>query len=119
MSAQTMADAWAPVDRHYKEQIFRETWGHLAPKRNKSYPGTITFAVGCYGSNDLNPTILSSTFDLQDSPWFFDAMDDFVRDNRGEAGNVYHFDGAFRNYKFQGKIRLVYASESGGAPHGR
>lgn len=125
MSAQTMAEAFAPVDAHYHAQVMEATWGHLSPKRNKTYRGYFVFAVGCFGDDPLNPTVLSCEFkDLDDSPWFFDSLADFIGADQfsypsfdGERmietprqfpeGGVYRFDGIFRNYKFKGTFRQL------------
>lgn len=103
-------EAFAPAERKYRSQVLQNTWGHLAPKRNKQYTGYIVFAVGCFGSDPLNPTVIQCDFgDLDSSPWFYDALTEFVGDeaNRGEAGNVYRFDGTFKNFEFEGTIRRL------------
>ena len=107
MSAQTMADAFAPVEAHYRAQVYKDTWGHLAPKKNKAYRGSIVFALGCYGSDYLNPTVLSCEMNIDDSPWFFDAMTDFLSSLGGEAGGVYKWAGTFKNYEFSGSVRRL------------
>lgn len=89
-------------------QALIETWGHLAPKRNRTYKGHIVFALGCFGNDGLNPTALECEFDgLDSSPWFYEAMCDFLHSTKGEEGNVYRFDGHFRNYKFVGNLRQL------------
>jgi hypothetical protein len=111
MSHQNIADAFAPAEARYRAQVMAETWGHLAPKRNKIYRGHVTFAIGCFGSDHLNPTCLSCEFeDLESSPWFFDALNDFLQSLETEAGCVYRFDGTFRNYEFKGTVKTVYNS---------
>jgi hypothetical protein len=115
MSAQTISEVFAPIEARYRAEVMADTWGHLAPKRNKTYKGHIVFAVGCFGDDPLNPTVLSCDFKgLDDSPWFFDAMADFIGEdeNRGSEGNVYRFDGVFRNYEFSGTIRQVFAARA-------
>lgn len=108
MSAQTIADAFAPVTAQYRAEILKETWGHLAPRKNKAYPGHFVFAVGCFGSDDLNPTALTCEFNgLDDSPWFFDAIMDFMQSLEVDTGRVYRFDGSFRNYEFKGEVRQL------------
>jgi hypothetical protein len=107
MSAQSMAEAWAPVDAHYKAEVYKETWGHLAPRRNKIYRGHVTFALGCFGSDYLNPTVLECGIDIDSSPWFFDALIEFLQSLEGEIGGVYRWDGTFRNYTFKGSVRRV------------
>jgi hypothetical protein len=109
MSAQTMADAFAPVEAQYRADMRVHTWGHLAPKKNKTYRGFIVFAVGCFGDDPLNPTALACEFKgLDDSPWFFDAMADFIGDLKTKEGCVYRFDGTFNNYEFNGAITLQF-----------
>jgi hypothetical protein len=113
MSAYTMDEVWAPINARYKAQVFAETWGHLAPSKNKTYRGSIVFAVGIYGGDDLNPTMLACEFaGLDDSPWFFDACTNFLSSAEYKAGNVYRFDGSFRNYKFAGRITQVFSGEA-------
>lgn len=112
MSAQTIADAFAPWEAHYHALVMADTWGHLAPKKNKTYRGCIVFAVGIFGSDNLNPTALHCEFrsgkdELDSSPWFFDAMADFLSDLGCDAGGVYRFDGTFRNYTFRGNVSAI------------
>lgn len=108
MSAQTIAEAFAPWEAEYKVRVMADTWGHLAPKRNKTYTGHVIFAVGCFGSDHLNPTALECEFkDLDSSPWFFDALCDFMGDIETETGGVYRFDGTFRNYQFKGTVQRL------------
>lgn len=67
-------DAFAPAEEAYREAVMRDTWGHLAPEKNKSYPGRLVFSFGVYKSGDLNPTILVCDFG--------DAQDDLFRGKR-------------------------------------
>lgn len=113
MSSQTIADAFAPAEAAYRAQVMEDTWGHLAPHRNALYRGHITFALGCCGSDGLNPTVLECEFvnrkhgEIDGSPWFHDAMNDFLQSLGGNEGAVYRFDGAFRNYEFKGSVRQL------------
>jgi hypothetical protein len=112
MSAQTMAEVFAPAEERYRIQVQEDTFGHLAPKKNTTYRGHVIFAIGCYDCGELNPTPLSVEFgDLPDSPWFYDALIDLLSEDQGvdkqrfAAGHVYRFDGSFRDYVFRGKFR--------------
>ena len=113
MSAQTMAEVFAPVEARYHAQILKETWGHLAAVKNRKYTGHITWALGCYGDENLNPTILEAELKgsdgklLDGGPWLFDAMIDFLHSHSTEEGAVFRFDGFFRNYEFVGSIRRL------------
>lgn len=118
-----MEAAFAPAEAKYKQEVLADTWGHLAPLRNKTYRGHVVFAVGCFGSDDLNPTIIECELESRDgvsldsSPWFYDSVTDFVGefvgiDDSGEAktGGVYRWEGTFRNYKWTGKLRRLTLS---------
>lgn len=110
MSAQTMADVWAPITARYRLQVMQQTWGHLAPRKNKTYAGRIVFALGCYDCGELNPTPLACDFPgLDDSPWFYDALIEFLESLGGEAGDVYQWTGFFRNYEFKGQLQRLNA----------
>lgn len=83
------------------QQVQEETWGHLAPQRDRSYPGSMLFAQSQYGDF----VILRAEFDgLDDSPWLFDAMMSFVEKWAKEPGVVYGFDGHLKNYEFIGGV---------------
>ncbi len=105
MSHQCLADAFAPAEAAFKSKVMAETWGHLAPRRNKRYNGRIVFAVGCFGSDPLNPTALECEFkDLDSSPWFYDSLMEFMQSFETEPGGIYLWKGTFRNYCFSGTL---------------
>lgn len=115
MSAQSMADAWAPVEEEQFRQVQRETWGHLAPKKNKKYAGRIVYAIGCFGSDNLNPTPLFCDLKgLDSSPWFYDALLEWLQEEKTEEGCVYEFVGYFLNYEFVGSHRLIFSAAKEG-----
>ena len=107
MSHQCIADAFTPVEARYKVAVMKHVWGHLAPAKNKSYCGFIIFANSAYDG----PVLIDSDFrGLEDSPWLWGAMMDFVHDYltgcivRDEFGRVYRFSGVFKNYEFKGSV---------------
>lgn len=116
-----MEAVFAPAEARYRAAVLADTWGHLAPKRNVIYRGHITFALGCFDSGDLNPTVLG--FELNDrhgngldsSPWFYDTLGDFLQSfcrdgstpGQCEEGGVYRWSGSFRNYKFSGELKRL------------
>jgi len=115
MSSQTIAEAFAPAEARYRSQVMAATWGHLAPRKNRTYTGSITFAIGIFGSDNLNPMPIACKFvddkgeELDGSPWFYDHMSEYLskfacEDTERKEGHVYRFEGTFRNYKFQGLI---------------
>jgi hypothetical protein len=98
----------ALIQNDARERVMAETWGHLAPKKNKTYRGTMVIAVGCYGDDPLNPTVLRTDWgDLDSSPWWFGAMQDYIGDLDLEEGRVYRWEGTFRNYKFKGEYAEI------------
>lgn len=104
-------DAFAPVEEAYRAQVMRDTWGHLAPEKNKNYPGRIVFSFGVYDSGDLNPTILVCDFgELDGGPWFYNAVHGFLdRFTPGKEGCIYEWAGTFKDYRFLGKKpRLIF-----------
>jgi hypothetical protein len=108
MSHQCIADAFAPAEARYKSLVLANTWGHLAPRKNRTYKGYAIYALGCFGDDHLNPTALECEFKgLDSSPWFFDALMEFLGAQEGETGGVYRFDGTFRNYNFHGTIQQL------------
>lgn len=106
MSAQTMAEAFAPIEAKYKTEVMANTWGHLYPKTRQAYEGSILFAHSEYG--DLVP--LRTDFpDLPDSPWFFSDMMDFIGKSKTDAGRIYEFQGTYTRRKngshhFKGRV---------------
>jgi hypothetical protein len=120
MSHQNLADAFAPAAAAYHTAVIKETWGHLAPQKNKTYRGQLTFALGIFGSDDLNPTALECAFKtrkgetLESSPWFFDAMMEFMQSlqDTTKAGGVYRFVGTFKNYQFNGAVQRLKLEDS-------
>ena len=104
----TIAEQFAPAEARDKERVMQNTWGHLAPEKNKAYDGHFVYAVGCFGADDLNPTVIAFEFgDLDSSPWLHEALCDFVRSQKSKSGDVCRFDGKFKNYKFIGTIKTI------------
>jgi hypothetical protein len=119
-----MADAFAPVERKYANQVLAETWGHLAPKAKTTYPGYIVLTHACCGDIVL---IDYDFVGLDSSPWLYDDLNDFAahlsmesydRDVHEriprtiERGQVFRFDGTYRkfkngDYRLCGKLRKV------------
>jgi len=106
----SMAEIFAVSDRAYKARVMASTWGHLAPEQQKVYKGTILFTCGDYG--DITP-IKCEFKDLEDSPWFFDDMSDFIYEkSKDRQGKVLKFIGTYKKQKngkgrFSGKILTI------------
>jgi hypothetical protein len=123
-----LKDVAPSIDHMNYVSVCKETWGHLAPRKNTTYSGVIRFAVGVFGSDDLNPTpieceLRSGKHELHSSPWFYDALTELLSDwacagRYGndplsvpvEAGGVYEWRGTFRNYEFSGELRRMTLS---------
>jgi hypothetical protein len=86
-------DAFRPAEEKYKNEVMGATWGHLAPESQKVYHGYIIFTFGDYG--DITP-IKCEFKDLDDSPWFFQDMADFIyRKSKNRQGEVLKFIGTY------------------------
>jgi hypothetical protein len=96
-----MDETWRPIHQANYEAVQRGTWGHLAPKKNRTYPGSMLFARSAYGECSL---IRADFKGLNDSPWLFQVMNDFAEENAKEDGAIYRFIGHFRNYEFVGAV---------------
>lgn len=111
MSHQCIADAAQTWEDHYAGEVRKATFGHLAPAKNRVYRGHVVFAIGCYECGELNPTALACEFKgLDDSPWFYETLTEFMQTFEVEVGCVYRWDGDFKNYEFKGvlqKLQLV------------
>jgi hypothetical protein len=100
-NAQTMAAAFAPIDAANREAVSQSTWGHLAPEKNVTYRGGILFCKSEYNSGTI--TLIASKFELDSSPWFYDAIYEFLYSFENlEAGAVYKLNATFRNYRWWG-----------------
>ena len=110
----SMPDVFAPAESRYRSELLADTWGHLAPRRNAKYKGHIRWALGLFGSERLNPTVLSyrleskTAGELDASPWFYEAVIDFLQQQSEEAGTIWVFTGYFKNYEFVGDIRQIH-----------
>ena len=87
------------------------TFGHLAPKPNKTYEGYVIFALTAFGDT----CIIEFVFDqIEASPWFNLDVLDFLADftdklPKEKEFGVYRFDGKYSKYNdskfnFDGKI---------------
>ncbi len=108
MSHASFASAFNAHEAQARERILQETFGHLAPEENKEYRGFVVFAIGCCGSDHLNPTPLEIEFgDLDSSPWLFDSLIEMLQGLQTTEGGVYRWEGRFRNYKWSGRMRRL------------
>ena len=93
--------------------VLSQTWGHLYPKDQQPHDGFIVFAHSAYG--DIS-SIDSDFKDIDDSPWFFQDMMNYIGKCNTIAGNIYIFKGTYRKLKnqravFKGKIQKIKVSD--------
>lgn len=105
MTLGTAMQEWAEAK---KAQVEAETWGHLAPKSNRSYRGYIVFAVTAWG---VSLPINAEFKELPDSPWAHSDMLDFIGNHTDDTG-VYRFEGTYTKLtngecKFLGYVCVV------------
>lgn len=80
--------------------IFNNTWGHLAPKKNVSYSGTVRFTLTDHSQYGCQPIVI--TYDLPESPYMHDKLFRDVCDwntDDLETGCIYERKITFRNYR--------------------
>lgn len=105
-----MEEAFAPIEAHYRNEVYKSTWGHLAAVKNKKYKGYILFTVSAFESGTIQ--LINYDFkDLDASPWMYDSVYDFIYSLKLDRGAVYKFDGTVRNYMFQGSISTVIKTD--------
>lgn len=88
-------------------EVMQSTWGHLAPKAEQVYTGTIVWAHGAYG--DL-VAIAADFAGLDDSPWLYEDIEDFLIGQESTRGTVYRFEGTYcrdRDAPFVGTSKAV------------
>ncbi len=106
-----LRDVMMVIENDIRQKVCQDTWGHLAPIKDKTYKGRIVYAIGCFNSGRLNPTPLISELEsLSSSPWYYSALHDMLGDlpeKFRKDGCVYEWTGTFKNYEFDGKIRLL------------
>ena len=86
-------------ERKYQE-VMQDTWGHLAPEPGTKYEGYLTFAHSDYSSQ--GSIIIEARFEgLDDSPWFFQDLNDYIADKTKDekGGAVFRFDGTYKRFK--------------------
>lgn len=89
------------------EEVMRDTWGHLDDAVGVKHHGTILFAEGAFGGEQV---ILQSEFGLGGyGPWFYEGIHDWLCEQETEVGYLYRFTGWYRlckngKHQFVGKI---------------
>lgn len=92
--------------------VMRETWGHMDARPGVEYPGTILFAEGAYGGEQM---ILRADFGEEAGygPWFYEGIQDWLSEQETEPGELYLFTGSYRlagdGHEFTGTIARTRA----------
>ena len=89
---------------NYYAYVFNNTWGHLAPQKNVSYPGMIRFCMTDHSEYGCQPIILQYEFpNLESGPYIHDALFEDCRNWKTESlevGGIYEVKLTFRNYRW-------------------
>lgn len=104
-----MEDVFAKIRKVNKDIVLSNTWGHLYPKDNKEHDGYILYTHTAYGDIECIDCHFKG---IEDSPWFFQDMNNFIADNCRVRGHIYLFKGTYRKLKnqkavFKGKIKRI------------
>lgn len=91
MSKATFDAVFAPIEAHYKSIVMHQTWGHLFPT-GLYYEGYVRIANSIYNTGNGVP--IDEQIEIANSPWWFDAIQDFcfnVNDDmeNGEVADFY------------------------------
>ena len=97
-------EAFLPIFTENRRRVLEDTWGHLAPKKNKKYSGYILF---CQTSGGLIVSIDYNFEGLGDSPWLCNSIEDFIAENVDKKGIIYKWEGNLKNYQFSGEIKII------------
>jgi hypothetical protein len=85
-----------------------QTWGHLSPQKNHSYPGKIKFCLTDHSQYGRQPIIITYDFGDLYGPYIHDFLFDKICDYNTDdliVGCIYEQKLTFRNYRFYyGKI---------------
>jgi hypothetical protein len=81
------------------QSVMAETFGHLAPKPHRAYPGFIIFCLTEYNEE---VTIQANFEGLDDSPWFHDDLRDYLARKCRRPGEILRFDGVYYKYRSGG-----------------
>ena len=90
---------FTPVEAKAKSIVYAQTWGHLAPEKNTTYRSQLLFAVSEY--NTFGVCLIKE--DLPNSPWMFDAINDWLGSFSELEPGFYKVNVTFRNFRFWGK----------------
>lgn len=93
-----------------REEVMRDTWGHLDAQPDIRYPGTILFAESEYGGDRM---VLRADFgdEAGYGPWFYEGIQDWLYEQTIDPGKLYLFVGWYRlvddEHEFVGNVEII------------
>jgi hypothetical protein len=97
-----------PAFAESKQLVMQDTWGHLAPEKNKSYKGSILFCKSAFGGGNTSLIDFNFAF-LDSSPWLYDFIEEHIQNiSNSEDGGIYQINCTIRNYRLYGKPTLLH-----------
>lgn len=98
------------IEAHNKNIVMHQTWGHLGADVGR-YNGTVLFAVSQYESNTAYVVETKFEGDVDEGPWFYSAVNDFVN-ARGLEPGIYRAQATYTMCKngvnkVTGKVKRV------------
>ncbi len=80
-----------------REEVMRDTWGHLRCAPNVTHTGVIVFAGGAYGSDQMILTVAFDNDTAGYGPWFHQHVHAWLCEQRTEPGTCYRWTGWYRH----------------------
>lgn len=107
-----MIETLASIEAHQKAVAISQTWGHLAPKPQTEYKGTIIFTLTAFGETCL---IDFNFEDLEASPWLNLDILDYITAHTNKCKKdfaVFKWNGMYKkfkngNFKFKGTFKEI------------
>lgn len=100
-----LAELGAEIKAHNRALVEAQTFGHLAPKRQEKYYGSMIFCSSDYGKQ----FIVKNSFEtLKDNPWSFGDFNDWFDEWLAKNGNptgIFRFEGYYQMHK-NGNFRM-------------
>jgi len=110
----SLADIGELITNDARNQVARETFGHLAPAHRRVYQGEVLFANADI-AGEGQPIIRTDFPGLDSSPWFYDALTDHfyvLASRKLKPGTVAKWTGTYvlfknGNSRFSGTFKAL------------
>lgn len=83
----------------YEQSVMIDTFGHLAPEKNKTYRGTMLIAKSAFKEREAEIIDFKFDNDLESSPWLFEVLERYVKNFRIKEGHVHEINIKIKNFK--------------------